>query len=79
MESYCKSCGCNTQHSQHLQESKDNYPNTFWGGVKKFVWETVIVGGNTDMALKKLDEQDLVLTCEQCGNKKIENQGKEFQ
>ncbi len=79
MRSHCNSCGHITEHSEHFQEAKDKYPNTFWGGVRKFVWETLIVGGSTDMALKKLDEQDLVLTCRQCNSKKIDNQGKEFQ
>ncbi len=31
------------------------------------------------MALKKLDEQELVLTCTSCGNKKVENQATELQ
>jgi ribosomal protein L44E len=79
MDSYCKPCGRNTEHKQHFQEAKNRYPNTFWGGVKKYVWETLVIGGSTNMALKKLDELDLVLTCESCGAKKIENQGGEFQ
>lgn len=79
MESYCKKCSQVTQHKQHLQEAKDNYPNTFWGGVKKYIVETLLIGENTDMALKKLDEQELVLTCTSCGNKKVENQATELQ
>ncbi|RXJ71819.1 hypothetical protein CS022_14760 [Veronia nyctiphanis] len=77
MESFCETCNAYTKHTQHFQEKKDRYPNTFWGGVKKVIWETFIIGGSTDMLVKKLDELDLVVTCKTCGTKKIENQGRD--
>lgn len=78
MLKYCHHCRTNTWHLESFQQKKSHYENTFWGGIQEFFWETIVIGGSTNMALKKLDEMDRIVTCQHCQKARIENVGEEF-
>jgi len=77
---YCSQCRKNTSHKEQVQARKmPLYKNTFWGGVKQFVIETLIIGGSTDLTLKTICDLDRFITCTVCGKKTLDNHGQEFE
>lgn len=74
---FCKRCGKETEYKEVIKQKPSKY-----GKSKKEQFKAFLDGffsGVASPALASLDLVDRYIVCSECGDKKLENHGEEFQ
>lgn len=75
---WCDKCATNTEHKEVIKQKPSQFGKSRKEQFKAFLsgfFSGVAVGG----ALASLELLDRYVVCQQCGHKKLENHGEEFQ
>lgn len=75
---YCDQCEMDTEHKEIIKQKPSKYGNSRKEKLKAFL-SGFFAGASVGAPLASLELIDRYVVCQQCGHKKLENHGEEFQ
>ncbi len=75
---YCDECGRATEHKELIKQKPSPYGKSRKEQFKAFI-SGFLAGASVGPALASLELIDRYVVCKECGAKKLENHGQEFE
>ncbi|KJY82145.1 pullulanase [Vibrio galatheae] len=75
---YCEKCGKETEHKELIKQKPSKYGKSRKEKFKEFL-SGFLAGVAVGPALASIELIDRYVVCQECGHKKLENHGEEFQ